>query len=291
MKQILLKIAVAVFSALLSFLSANAQNDENTLLWKIDGNGLEKPSYLFGTIHLLCKEDLNVSDKVKNAITNTNQLVLELDLDDPNVLSEVQQKMMFTDGTTAESYLSKEEYKLVSDFFSDSLHIPFDRVKHVKPFFLSSMTTSHFLGCQPTGWEFTLMQKAKSEGKEVIGLESANDQMSIIENLPLEMRKDMLVETIRDYDDTHKLFAEMLSHYLNERVLELHNLTREYMSDDYAQFEEELINKRNKNWIADIQKMAAETPSFFAVGAAHLGGENGVVNELRKKGFDVQPVL
>ncbi len=289
MKQILVQIALAIFSLLMSIFPAKGQ-DNNSLLWKIEGEQLEKPSYLFGTIHLLCSEDLNMSEKIKNALNESDQLILELDLDDPNVLGEVQRKMMFTDGTTASDYLDEEEYEMVSNFFSDSLRIPFERLKSVKPFFLASMTYSHFLGCQPTGFEMALMNLVKPQGKEVLGLETAEEQMGIITNLPMETRKTMLVETISEYEKSKKMIDDMIAHYVNENILELHKLSEEYMSDDYAELNNKLLVERNQNWIKDIENHATEKPTFFAVGAAHLGGDKGVIKLLKDKGYKVTPV-
>ncbi|MDZ7777679.1 MAG: TraB/GumN family protein [Bacteroidales bacterium] len=126
MKQILITIALAVFAFLMMLFPAKGQNSKESLLWEISGNGLDKPSYLFGTIHLLCPEDLVLDDKITTALNNSEQLVLELDLSDRNVLREVQQKMMYQDGTTAKDYLSPEEYGIVKQFFSDSLQMPFE---------------------------------------------------------------------------------------------------------------------------------------------------------------------
>jgi|AntRauTorckE6833_2_1112554.scaffolds.fasta_scaffold00886_9 uncharacterized protein YbaP (TraB family) len=290
MKQILITIALAVFAFLMMLFPAKGQNSKESLLWEISGNDLDKPSYLFGTIHLLCPEDLMLGDKITTALNNSEQLVLELDLSDRSVLREVQQKMMYQDGTTAKDYLSPEEYGIVKQFFSDSLQMPFERLHSIKPFFLTSMTYPLFLGCQPASWEMQLMQQANKHKKQVMGLETAEEQIAVIESLPLELRKNMLLESITDYEAIKNLFGEMLTHYLNEDIKGLQALTEEYMSDKYAAMEEKLLNKRNHNWIKDITRISKEKPAFFAVGAAHLGGKNGVITLLKEKGYTLRPV-
>ena len=291
MRQFLLKIAIALISLLMSIFPAEGQEtNEGTLLYEIKGNGLEQPSYLFGTIHLLCPDDLNLSKKVITAMDNSDQLVLEIDLSDRNVLKEIQAKMMYTDGTTASDYLNENELKTVERFFKDSLKMPFERLKNIKPFFLTSMTYRHYLDCQPASWEFRLVQEAKKRDMEIAGLETAEEQMAAIESLPLPLRKNMLLESISDFQNMKTLFDEMLSYYLNENILKIHSLANEYMSDEYAEMESKLLSERNHNWIEQINEVSKTQSAFYAVGAAHLGGANGVIKLLQNQGYQVTPI-
>lgn len=83
-----------IFCLLLHF--ANAQ--EKSLLWQISGNGLAKPSYLYGTIHLICPNDYFMTDSTKAAFARTEQVYLELDMDDPSIMSKMMRTAMFSDG-------------------------------------------------------------------------------------------------------------------------------------------------------------------------------------------------
>ena len=74
------KITAIFLLAMISLVSA-AQKKNNSLLWKISGNGLEKPSYLFGTMHMLCKEDAYLSENMMKAIRDADRVYLELDMD------------------------------------------------------------------------------------------------------------------------------------------------------------------------------------------------------------------
>jgi hypothetical protein len=267
-----------------------AQNDGNSLLWKISGNGLEKSSYVYGTFHLLCPNDLDLSKKVTDALDRSEQLVLELDFDDPTLMQTLQQNMMMPDGRTAEDYLNEEEYELLAGFFNDSLNLPFERIKGIKPFFLSSMTISHFLGCQPASFEQTLTKAAQNKGMEVKGLETVEEQLSFIDNLSMEMKKKMLMENLKQYDKSKKMFREQVDYYLSENLEGLNSIIDDYMSSDYAQLREDLLVKRNKNWVPEIRKMIQEQPSMIAVGAGHLPGSDGLLELLRVAGYSVEPV-
>jgi uncharacterized protein YbaP (TraB family) len=275
---------------LVPFFMLRAQNDGNSLLWKISGNGLEKSSYVYGTFHLLCPNDLDLSKKVTDALDRSEQLVLELDFDDPTLMQTLQQNMMMPDGRTAEDYLNEEEYELLAGFFNDSLNLPFERIKGIKPFFLSSMTISHFLGCQPASFEQTLTKAAQNKGMEVKGLETVEEQLSFIDNLSMEMKKKMLMENLKQYDKSKKMFREQVDYYLSENLEGLNSIIDDYMSNDYAQLREDLLVKRNKNWVPEIRKMIQEQPSMIAVGAGHLPGSDGLLELLRVAGYSVEPV-
>ncbi len=70
-------------------------NDQSSLLWKISGNGLTEESYLFGTIHIICADQFLMDNLIKNAFKSTDQLVMELDMSDP----DLQQKIANPDQT------------------------------------------------------------------------------------------------------------------------------------------------------------------------------------------------
>ena len=270
--------------------SLQAQENGNSRLWKISGKNLEHPSYLYGTFHLLCPDDLQIQDKVTNAMDASDQLVLELDFDDPEVMPTIQQNMAFTDGTTARDYLSESEYQMLTDFFRDSLNLPFERLETIKPFFLSSMTLMHFLDCQPVSFEQRLTTMAGERKMEVKGLETVEEQIRFIDNLSMAYQKKMLLENLEHYDSSRMMFDRMVRFYLNANLEGLISISEDYMSTDYADFREELLTKRNKRWIPAIEKLVGDRSSFIAVGAAHLPGKDGVIPLLREAGYKVEPV-
>src|SRR5688572_32233076 len=97
--------------------SQKNSNAENTLLWKISGNGLKKPSYLFGTIHMLCKEDAGLSDSLKNIIKNVKEVYFEVDLDNMFEMLTVMSKMKMRGDTTLQDLLSETDYEKVKNYF------------------------------------------------------------------------------------------------------------------------------------------------------------------------------
>ena len=111
------------FGALFFFgllaLTATAQKgqENNTLLWKISGNGLEKPSYLFGTIHMICSEDAGLSNNMKKVIRDCEEIYFEVDMDNLFEMIGAMNKMKMLGDTTLRDLLSEADYKKVKDYF------------------------------------------------------------------------------------------------------------------------------------------------------------------------------
>ncbi len=280
---------VIVLMLLTAFGAARA--GENSLLWKISGNGLESPSWLFGTNHMLCPGMISIPDKVKEAMMQSEQLILELDFDDPAVMQKIQQGMIYKDGTTAADYLTDKEYKQVSTFFTDSMNLPFSQLRIIKPFFLSSITLIHYLGCQPVSMESSLIELSSEKEMEVKGLETVSDQLNFVESLPVDKQKEILLAQVTSHDSVKTMYKMMVDKYLEEDIFGLHEITTGYMTGEYSEFGEEMLVKRNLRWIPDIEEIVRDKSSFIAVGAGHLPGDDGVIMLLREKGYKVEAVL
>ena len=262
---------------------------ENALLWKISGHGLTAPSYLYGTIHATCARDLHVTDAMQGALAQSEQLALELDMDDPGMVLTMQQHLLMPDGLTLKELLNAEEYDVVDRFFTDSLGTALNKVQRMKPFMLYSLMFGKMLGCPPESYDVELMTRALAAKKEVIGLETAEYQLSLFDKVPYGKQAAQLVEDIRDIAQTRQKFAAMQRYYQEENLQPVYQMMRE-TSPGYAEFEEIFLVERNRNWIVTMADMMQEKPTFFAVGALHLVGANGVIHLLREEGYSVTPV-
>ncbi|HMO41494.1 MAG TPA: TraB/GumN family protein [Saprospiraceae bacterium] len=286
-----MKKVMFLFAAILLYLTVQptfAQSD-NTLLWEISGKGLKQPSYLFGTFHVLCPEDLMVTDAIRNKLKMTKQLVLELDFDDPNLMTEMQQYMVLTNGKTTKDYLNESDYELVSRFFQDSLGMPFEQVAIIKPFMLTTFLYTKYLGCQPASWEQVLVQMAQAQKSEILGLETPQQQLAALDKMTYEQQAALLVEGVRDYDKMKIMMAEMVQIYKDQKMERIQESAGTYFAELEA-IEKALLEDRNRKWIPQIEKLIKKNPTFFAVGAAHLGGKTGVIALLRAKGYKLTPI-
>ncbi len=263
---------------------------ENSLLYRVTGNGLDHPSYVYGTIHLLCPEDLSFSPEVKESIAGSSQLIFELDFDDPNLMTDLQSGLMLSDGQTLKSLYTEEEYAILNRYTLENFGQPADMMGTMKPFFLMSMMYPKILGCAPASMEMELMNMADKNKTEVMGIETVQEQLAAIDALSVEDQADMLLEAMEDFDEQRENLLALLELYKSEDVEALYASSSEDFAE-YDGFDEIMLTNRNKNWIDRMEKLMKKEQSFFAVGAAHLGGESGVLQLLENEGYTVTPVI
>ncbi len=270
--------------------TAAAPAATKSLLWEISGNKLAQPSYVFGTIHLLCADDLKVSDAVKTAIGNSRQVALELDMDSPTMAGEMQALLTMPAGQTMQGCMTKEEYAAVSDYYTNELKVPFAQMGSMKPFILSTLLYPKMLGCPVGSYEMTLVEMAKARQMEVIGLETVAEQLGMFDKIPCEKQARLLSDLVVNRADAQQEFRALLQLY---QAQDVEGLLKMSMDSKFGmeEFEDMLVTSRNKRWIPLMAQQAASKATFFAVGAAHLGGPAGVLALLRQQGYQVKPVL
>lgn len=284
-------ILILIIIHLTLFDSAFAQKKNNhSLLWEITGKGLKKPSYLFGTIHAICPEDLIISESVKNKISNSDQMYLEIDMDDPSIMLNSIQGMTMKDGNTLKKLLSEDDYKIVNNYFKDSVGFDLGMMGTAKPIILSSFLYGKMLGCKmPSAYDVSLMQEAKSQKKEIFGLETLQEQMDVLDKIPYKKQAEMLVEMIKDFKKSSLELKNLINDYKEQDLDKLYS-DMQNSSDGIQDYEKDLLSVRNKKWIPVIEKQIKEKSTFFAFGAAHLAGKEGILQLLQKKGFKVKPI-
>jgi uncharacterized protein YbaP (TraB family) len=285
-----------ILSLILGFLSfsftVSGQNTptEKSLLWEITGKGLTKPSYLFGTIHLICPADFDLSDSLKAVITKTEQIALEIDMDDPGMMAAMTKTMFMSNDKKLTDILPEKEYARLSQFYKDSLKMDVAAFSRAKPFMMMGPLFGRVLGCEPQSYEISLMGLAAKQKSEIIGLESIEEQMAIFDTIPYDRQAKMLVTMIDKLPETKKEFKGLVALYKKQDLQELYNLT---LSSEFGLDgqDEVMLFNRNRNWISRIIKIVHEKPTFVAVGAAHLGGEKGVIALLRNEGYNVRAIM
>lgn len=283
----------AVLIVSLLGLSAFSQK-ENTLLWKISGNGLEKPSYLYGTIHMLCADDALLSPKMKEAIAECNEVYFEVDMDNLFEMLGAIGKMKMKGDTTLKDLLNDEDYKKVKKYFeSKSSMLPFSMLETFKPILAASTLEQGSLPCENTAMmEQVIMEEAKQYDKKIKGLETMSYQAGVLDSIPYKLQAQQLVEYIdhADKDDKEdKQLKEMFQAYKKQDLKKLEELMVE-TDAALASFTDIMLYHRNQNWVSKLKKLMPEKSLLIAVGAGHLPGEKGVINLLRKEGYKVTPV-
>ena len=265
--------------------------DGNTLLWQISGKDLKKPSYLFGTFHLLCKEDISFSEGLKQAVRNADEIYLEMDLDDPANTLGAMFYMNMNGGRKLADLLSAEDYAKVTKFFKDSLGTGMMMVERMKPNFLQSLIFPKLLSCKKmSGVEQELLTLAKTEKKEVRGFETIAFQSSVFDSIPYEEQAKDLVKTIDSLSEYSVYFEKMVTVYRSQKLSEIESLFNDPQFNMDEKSQDIMLGSRNRNWVAQLKKLLAEKSLFIGVGAGHLVGKQGLLDLLKKEGYSLTPL-
>lgn len=297
-KIIILAIAIVIAS------SMQAQ-----LLYKITGQGIEKPSYIVGTHHLI---DGSFADKIpglSQALEEVNQVYGEIvmsDMQNPDTLQPLMAAMMLPEGKTLRDVLSKEQFEKLDQFFAENFGVKFSsdeiysQMGTMTPTAISTQLTMMFSMIDLAGQynpgntidQYFQVQALKA-GKKVGGLESVRFQTSVLfGNKPIEEQVDDLMQYIEMADLSREINKELVEAYYAQDIRSIQTAfeeSYELTENDQEEYVE-LLDKRNMKWIDLIPTIIKQEPTFIAVGVGHLLGEKGIIELLRAKGYTVEAV-
>ncbi|OXA94876.1 TraB/GumN family protein [Flavobacterium hercynium] len=280
--------SLLVFIVLLFQYGANAQTKstplENSLLWEVSGNGLSKPSYLYGTIHMICSADYFLSEKVKKAFDASEQLLLEINFADPEELIEMQKLAMGSEPLSKK--LNAEQLSKLDIILKKTTGMSVQQVDSFSLITIMSLISMKTFGCDDLKfYEMDFIEKAKEKNLEVVGLETVKSQFNTLS----AAYSDAEIISALEESDTEET-KEMVAEYKQEKLSSLfEKATEERVMN--AKAKRYMLDERNQNWIKILPAMIKSKTSFIAVGSAHLAGEQGVINLLRKSGYTVKPIM
>lgn len=258
---------------------------EKGLFYEITGNGLESPSYLFGTIHIICEDDFYLGQNVHDKVIEAQKLVLEIDLDDPNMMQVVFANINNPSGEKITDYLDEDQFQATQQFLLENAAVDIGMMKSMRPFMLLSMLYPKMLECETKAYELELMKIAKENEMPVLGLESIEDQLSVFESIPLDEQYKNLYDYVSDFEKGRKEFKKLIETYSSKDIERMVEMVGE--SPEYKNYQDIMLDNRNSKWIAPMKAMMEEGKMFFAVGAGHLGGEKGLLSLLKKEGYNI----
>ncbi|RPD38345.1 TraB/GumN family protein [Chitinophaga barathri] len=263
---------------------------QQSLLYKISGKGLKQPSYVYGTIHLICPDDFFLSAPLQKAFDQSKSVYLEIDMDDPAMMATMLGRLQEKDEQySLEKAFTPQDYRKLTKYMKDSMGMDVNAFKKMKPLVILSMILPKMLNC-PTAmaYETKFVSMAKEQQKEILGLEALDDQIDVFDAFPDTLEARMIMDYINDLPKQKAIYSKLVAAYKKQDITRLHNLLGE--SPEFAGYEDKLVYDRNRNWIPVMEKAMQQETVLFGCGAMHLGGDQGVVELLRKKGYKVEPV-
>ena len=279
---------------------------QNSLLWRITGNNLKQPSYLYGTIHLICPQDYVLRGQTIEAMNRCKRIAFEMDLFNKHEMVMARQQLINQSPDNYKRWLGEKNYAEMRHFMATTAKIPDTVWTKVRPFRLSGWLVQRAMNCiYPTGAEQVVMGISRRDNDtrgyqhEFTGLETAADREKL-RILPVEQDSisARYVFTITQHWEEFKSMMEpFIKSYKTENITEMQNLS-EFISppviqNDSKQYKKQwsvLVNDRNRLWLPRMEKMMLEKPTFFAVGAGHVAGNVGLITLLRKQGYNLEPI-
>jgi len=285
-RKLLLVFISAVFWLIITAFQPSTA--EKALLWRIENNQTGRHSYVFGTIHIIEQEKYYFPEYMESRFDSCNVLVTEVLIDIPlKEQLEMAQRIMLPDNKTYREYLSDSSYARLKAYVVDSLSIKekrFETYTRIKPAFFPGLVLNELLE-KPTAYEKELTKAAKKLDFALFGLETIHEQLDVLELISNEELFEYLSEAELDLITEYDL---LLSRFLDQDINGLYDFVKE--DTTINSFEADLLTKRNKKWIPKLDSLMKNNTCFIAVGAGHLPGEDGLLNLLRKTGYNVEAI-
>lgn len=261
---------------------------ERHALWHVAG--AKNDVYLLGSVHLLRAADYPLPAAFDEAYRDAEIVVLELDLDDID-MAEIATGITaagFSGDLTVADALANDDYTNIETVIGE-LAIDPAMIARIEPW-LAAMTIMNIrmqaLGFSPEhGIDTHFMQRAVSDGKPVLGLETLDEQIALFDDMSAESQRQLLLKTLDDVRDLETDVAALISAW---RSGDVEALERELIDElvEFPEFYASFIVERNTRWVARIVDMLDDDDDYLVVvGAMHLVGEDGVPNQLEARGF------
>ncbi|SFU37489.1 hypothetical protein SAMN05216480_10239 [Pustulibacterium marinum] len=259
---------------------------KNSVLWKIEHPNLEKPSYLLGTMHMMCEDDFIIPEKVLKTLNNIDDLVLEVNLSNPKEMEALQKEM--THANKISEDLTDEQFARLDTLIQKIMGVPLKNFDSYGISTLYSMMASKMLPCHKIkSIEMELVKIATENNTNIVSLESVSEQFAYVKKAYPVMESYRLIFLFETYK---KDFNKAIEAYLEENITMTVGLIAQekYMNANSTKY---MLHVRNENWVHKMPEMMQEKSNLFAVGTAHLTGEKGLIQLLRQKGYNVTPIL
>ncbi|TAG91682.1 MAG: TraB/GumN family protein [Bacteroidetes bacterium] len=284
----------------------------NSVFWEVSGKNIKKNVYILGTHHLYKSDFIEknpiILEKLRKSEAMVGEMIFNLPQEGQEMDTEQAKQMtgmikaMSLEQKTLKDFLSEKEFADTEKVLKETMGMPLNIFLRMKPIVIyqyimigkylkSENREIPQMGQAPESMDIIFQQEAKKLKKELIGLETLEEQMNVLyDGYTLERQIELLKSIVYEKKDQNSSsdVQKLTNLYKSQDINEMEEMVaKESNKEEYNI----LLKNRNLNWIAPILKLIEKKKSFFiAVGAAHLGGEFGVLNLLKKEGYTIKPL-
>jgi len=284
--------------------------------WKIEKPGLA-PSWLIGTMHVIDERVWQMSPTEKAAFDGAARVALELDeiLEAPEegLLSALQaypERFTYSEDDVLKNTLPPPQFAMFEAALKER-GLNYALLSRTKPWLIWAtlsmppcVTAQQEIGRYP--FDIHLGRLAQAEDKQIIGLERVEEQLAAIDSLPIDFYVTSIIQLVHLYDRLDDYHETMTALYLDGeigaittmmQILMMRDLEAAGLGDveapshaDMLSFETILLDERNTIMAERAKPLLEQGNSFIAVGALHLVGESGLVEQFRRMGYQLEPI-
>ena len=261
-------------------------------LWKVQGKS--NTVYLLGSVHLLTKESYPLDEAIYQAFDDSPNLIFEMNLDSgstPAAQKFILTTAQFKNGQTLKDQLSASAF-LLADSLCKLVGLDIMRFSVFKPWMLSTtimMAKLHKMGLNPQyGIDRHLFAKGKQSGKNIIGLETIQEQIGFIDNLPMNTQEKMLSQMAEEFSTVESSIDKIVTAWASGEISILEKMLLESYKQE-PELHKILLIQRNKNWLQKIRPLLSGDQNYMIiVGAGHLVGDQGLIHLLKKANYVIE---
>lgn len=273
------------------------------LLWKVSGNGLGRPSYIFGTHHMAPASMIDQVPGMDIAIEGCDIVVGEIEKDSlvsPEVQARMAQAMIAPLDSTLDKLYTPSEYAIVERVFNkyfSTMGVKLSQMKTLKPNAISTQMQAmqaikYFPNFDANNLiDIKVQERANEAGRPSAGLESIDEQIDLLFNAPLAEQALSLLETCKQDEFFQVQSVTLAEAYIAQDLDKLMSvMTDATIGGESEEMMDALIYNRNRMWVEKLKVMMPERACLVCVGAGHLPGDQGVLQLLRNLGYTVEPM-
>ncbi|NES84091.1 MAG: TraB/GumN family protein [Moorea sp. SIO2B7] len=264
--------------------------NQKSFLWKVESQ--DNTVYLLGSVHFLKPENYPLPQSMYQAFNESEIVVFETSLaPDASSLNLVIQKAMLPPGETLKTYLSETNYNIVKNE-SANIGIPLEYFENLKPWFLAMNFVTiglQKLGFQPQyGVDFHLFNRAGQAGKQILFLETIEEQLDLFENLSKKEQEIFLLQSIQEIETIETSMNILIKTWNSGDVANFEDVILQSF-EEFPKYRDIFLTQRNRKWLTEIKLFLNQDQDYLViVGAAHLVGNDGLIKLLQKEGYSVE---
>jgi len=285
-----------LLASLLTLAAASAcAQPPRPLLWKVSDG--DNHVYLLGSFHALKPSDYPLAASVEAAFADAEAVAFEIspeEMNSPGLQGKMLAAAMLSNGRTLQQSMSAQSWERLQRY-ADKRNLPLKDYQQLEPWFVSlliSLKEMSLIGYDPSrGLDQHLIARAAQAGKSTSGLETADRQIAVLDSMTAVEQQQSLSESLDSADDFKSKIDQLHQLWRTGDAGALEKLLATEFKRDYAQLYQRINVDRNKAWLPAIRRMLDEESrdeTLVVVGSMHLLGADGLVSQLKARGYRVE---